>query len=106
MTAYAKLRAEIEAKRSLGQTVDMTSLNQELEDRFASIIDSGNSEDAGSDEEPPPVPAVDGSMSVDRSVLAALEKMQLAQRQTDMQLEMITKQLKELTTVVSRIRSV
>lgn len=37
LTAYAKLRADIEAKRSMGEMGDLASLNQALEDRFASI---------------------------------------------------------------------
>lgn len=38
LSAYAKLRAEIEAKLNVGEAVDMDSLHQELERRFAAEI--------------------------------------------------------------------
>ena len=78
-------------------------MNQELEDRFESILKDEVAEEG--QEEPPPAPTAVGSLSGDGAVEAVLEQMQLAQRQTDAQLSMITQQLKELTAAVSQIRS-
>ncbi len=39
LSAYAKLRAEVEAKLNVGEAVELGTLNQELEERFAAEID-------------------------------------------------------------------
>ena len=90
----------------MGEMVDLASLNQALDDRFASILDQQvEKEDQGEEGQrrAPPKPISGGSLSGDGAV-ALLEKMELAQHRTDAQLDMIAKQMKELTAAVSQIR--
>jgi hypothetical protein len=93
-----------------GERVEMTRLNAELEERFAVEIDGEDSEE----DEPPPLGVSVNSLSTagdtsggagGEAVVAAIGEMQVAQRQTDAQINLISQQVKELTATNSSTMS-
>lgn len=110
LSAYAEMRQEVEAKILVGESVDISVLQTQLEERYRAMAANESDQPQHHHHHQPQLPDLKPALPVESSeitmnaVMGEMQAMQLSQRQTDTQLSAIATQLKELTVVVSALK--